>query len=118
LGVDHDAMALLTIHNSFIHLIQADISRLPFDAPFDLIVARHPDVDRHTTAWQQALVHASNLLDKAGYLLVTTYSLPEIERVNGWMESMALISLSVPTKHLVPPGLQGCDRYIGCWRNF
>src|SRR5258708_12729637 len=53
-AVDHDDRALHTAQipvtpvqpEVALHLLQADIEHLPFLAPFDLILARHPDVHR------------------------------------------------------------------------
>src|SRR5258708_39053716 len=116
-GVDHDASSLRTIHVPHLHLAQADITRLPLRAYFDLVIVRHPDVDRHSTAWRLAIAHAPALICKDGLLLVTTYALPEIESVDAWMKSTPLVPIPISTATLAPPGLQGCDRFIRCWRN-
>lgn len=116
-GVDHDFAVLRNADRSAIHLLQADIAHLPFCTQFDLVIARHPDIDRHASAWQKALIHGPDLLNKDGILLLTTYSLSEYERVKDWLMSSKLADLPLAIEHLAPPGLQGRDRFILSWRN-
>ena len=117
IGIDHDFAALRHAERSSIHLLQADIAYLPFHMQFDLVIVRHPDIDRHASVWQKALIHGPDLLNKNGILLVTTYSLPEFEQAKGLLASSKLVDTPLETKHLAPPGLQGRDRFILCWRN-
>ena len=116
-GVDHDPKTLTTYRTPSFYLLQADIAYLPLHTQFDLVISRHPDIDRHPKAWQEAFILAPDLLATNGILLVTVYSLPEFERIKGWLTSTKLAELSIATERLVPSGLQGRDRFILCWWN-
>jgi SAM-dependent methyltransferase len=116
-GLDKDSSALRAANGSSLYLLQADITRLPFRLQFDRVIVRHPDIDHHTIQWHNLLDLAPDLLNNNGTLLITTYSLPEMEQINVWLASTRLVKLPLPVKQLVPPGLQGRDRFILCWRN-
>src|SRR5438128_731511 len=91
-AVDHDGRALQSAQIPAapvqpavaLHLLQADIEHLPFRARFDLILARHPDVDRHRESWHFVFAHAHDYLDISGVLLVTVYSPLEAELIRSW----------------------------------
>jgi len=117
-GVDHDPTTLYASHDPQIYLVRADIAHLPFNMRFDLVVARHPDIDRHAVSWQTVITNAPALLSKGGLLLITTYALPEIETVDRWIQSTSLTQFPMMVERLIPPGIQGRDRFIRCWRNY
>src|SRR5260221_6972401 len=56
--------------------VQANLDHLPFSrhVAFDLILIRHPDIDRMRTSWKRALEVAPGLLGSTGIVLITTYS--------------------------------------------
>ncbi len=91
-------------------LIQADIRCLPFSVRFGLVVARHPDVDRHCRDWEHTFRTSGGLLVQHGILLVTAYGLPEIELIAGWLSPLAHIPLDMA--QLAPPDLAGRDRFV------
>jgi SAM-dependent methyltransferase len=118
--LDCDLAALHCARFSFpdATLLQGDIRRLPLRAPFDLVVARHPDVDRSPEDWRTALQAASARLATGGILLMTTYSAPELERISGWLASCNLRPCAVSSARLSPPGLSGRDRFVAAYRSY
>jgi SAM-dependent methyltransferase len=123
-GVDIDLAALhmailrraihcqSTINQTALHFIQADIAHLPLRAHFDLILVRHPDVDRHRAAWERAFRGIVPLLTRAGILIVTTYSVAETETIRGWLGTTGLIHLPLDTGRLAETDLIGRDRFV------
>lgn len=93
--------------------IQADISRLPLHGCFDLIVIRHPDVHRSSTAWESVIRGLDGWLRPGGYALITTYTAPEYEMIAGWLpESLTVARLD--SGLLAPVDLSGRDRFAFC----
>jgi SAM-dependent methyltransferase len=92
-------------------LVQGDITRLPLHPRFDLVVARHPDVDWHPDDWSSALRNAANWLTARGVLLITAYSASEIERISGWLSS-ELVPLPFDSARLCQPDLVSHDRFV------
>src|SRR5258708_17080792 len=121
-AVDHDGRALQTAQipvasvqpEVALHLLQADVEHLPFRARFDLILARHPDVDRSRDSWYHALTHARDYLAENGVLLVTVYSPLEAELVRSW--AIPLKQLSLDWRKISAPAFVGDDRFVMCWQ--
>jgi hypothetical protein len=112
-GVDWEIASLRAAPHGY--TIQADLNRLPFRGGFDLVLARHPDLDRHRSGWARFLRQAP--LNDGGLLVVSTYALPEIEQARDWLlndESLEPVSLAI--EHLAPPGLAGRDRFVLVYR--
>jgi 16S rRNA G1207 methylase RsmC len=59
----------------------ADGTAMPFAKVFDLILIRHPNIDRHRQSWKQIFIDANKYLKPGGHLVATVYSLPEYEQV-------------------------------------
>ncbi len=86
IGVDRDRYAIgAHARQSAAILIEADIRALPFRAAFDLIVIRHPDVHRSRASWEALIRSLSRWIASGGYVLVTTFTLEEHERVRAWL---------------------------------
>jgi SAM-dependent methyltransferase len=103
-----------------VNLVQADITRLPFRRRFDLfdlIVARHPDLDRSRSAWQDTFQNITGWLSDSGLVVVTAYSAPEIDLARGWLVSGGLAPVPLAVDQLSPPGLSGRDRFVVVYRN-
>ena len=84
-GIDRNGLVLPSVP-SFVTAVQADVCALPFKpAVFGLIIIRHPDVFRRSIDWKAAINGSARLLSNTGCLLITCYSLPEAERINGWL---------------------------------
>jgi SAM-dependent methyltransferase len=97
--------------------VRGDAAWPPFSPCFDVVLIRHPDLNRRTRAWKQALQAAAGLLTKAGVLLITAYSLPEIERARRWLDpETALTHIALDEATLAPVGLSGRDRYALAYR--
>ncbi len=82
-----------------------------------MILVRHPDLNRAPKNWIKALRAAAGLLAVCGALLVTTYSLSEMERARRWLDAeAALTPLSLDPATLAPVGLSGRDRFALAYR--
>jgi SAM-dependent methyltransferase len=116
-ALDADLAALRQARRQYpgLGLVQADSTRLPlrrqFDL-FDLIVARHPDLDRSRDGWQRTLQDMPGWLSDSGLVVVTAYSAPEIDLACGWLVSGGLAPVLLAIDQLIPPGLSGRDRFV------
>ena len=117
-ALDVDLAALRQARRQYptLNLVQADSARLPFRRRFDLIVARHPDLDRYRTAWQDTFRGITGWLHDSGLAVVTAYSAPEIDLARGWLESGHLVPVPLAVDQLIPPGLAGRDRLMVVYR--
>jgi SAM-dependent methyltransferase len=116
LALDCDLAALRRArrHYPTLNLVQADSARLPFRQRFglfDLIVARHPDLDRSRAAWQDTFQDIRHWLSDSGMVVVTAYSAPELDLARGWLASGGLVPVPLAVDQLNPPGLSGRDRF-------
>jgi SAM-dependent methyltransferase len=111
-GLDLDFHTLHQANKSAIHPVQADLTRLPLRARFDLILVRHPDVARQPAAWEFALNHLIDWLADPGFALITTYGVSEVDSLRGWIAGSALKPLALDTSRLAAPGLAGRDRFV------
>jgi hypothetical protein len=95
--------------------IQADAAQLPFSRRFDLIVIRHPDVDRHPDAWFAAITLTPDHLNDGGLLLITTYSAGEAIQARDWLKTTPLIPVTpnpMNEPDIPAPNLSGRDRFV------
>ena len=117
-ALDLDLVALwwAAQHGTSVHLIQAHIARLPLRARFDWIIARHPDVDRHRADWERALTASRDWLNEGGVLLITLYSLLEVDTVSDWMSRTTLVPYALNGSQMAPPGLGARDRFVLAYR--
>jgi hypothetical protein len=114
IGVDIDLAALRRTarQQQTFWPIQADITCLPLRSQFDLILVRHPDADRHRRVWERAFAGMEHLLTSAGIVIATTYSVAEMETIDGWLAATALIRLPLDTARLADTDLIGRDRFV------
>jgi hypothetical protein len=112
LDVDTQALRRARKLSSANYLLQADISKLPLRHQFDLVLVRHPDLDLHERDWQIALSAAAKLLTYRGILLITTYSVHEVETLRRWLYRQPLIQFPLEQDRLIPPDIDGQDRFI------
>lgn len=115
IGVDLDAGLLRKASGHKLHCCLASVAALPFPAVFDLVVVRHPDVDRGRQDWQPFFAAAGRLLISGGILLVTAYHAPEIDQIRQWVRANTCLT-PFPLAQLAPPGLDGRDRYALVYR--
>jgi hypothetical protein len=116
-GVDWDAATLHRApHNARqVCLVQADINCLPCGGGFDLVLARHPDLDRHRSGWAQFLSQVP--LNDSGLLVISAYALSEIEQARNWLLKHDLLEpIALAVENLAPPGLTGRDRFVLVYR--
>ncbi len=111
-GLDLDFHTLRQTNKRAIHPVQADLMHLPLRARFDLILVRHPDVARQPAAWEFALNHLIGWLADPGSVLITTYSVLEVDTLRGWLAGNTLKLLALDTSRLAAPGLAGRDRFV------
>ncbi|MHB8627946.1 MAG: class I SAM-dependent methyltransferase [Aggregatilineales bacterium] len=121
-GLDRDRAALKHRPN-VVAPVQADLCAMPVPmSRFGLIVIRHPDVHRAPERWQAAIRAAPQLLCVGGLLLVTCYSLSELDQIRRWLADSRteLPSAAQPFafthKSLTSPDGVGHDRYPAAWR--
>jgi len=96
-----------------IHWLCADLTQLPF-APhpqFDLILARHPNVDGVPSTWARFFETVPTLLLPGGHLIVTTYSALESDKVRQWLAPAPNL-LEIPIEGLPPSDLVGHDAWV------
>jgi hypothetical protein len=120
-GADIDRVALkrarqLVFTAPWLWPLQADVRALPFKAGFDLLLVRHPDVDRFRSAWEQVLSVLPRFLTTPGWVLVTTYGVTEIEAARNWLSRTELTPVPLLEERLVGAGLAGRDRFALAWR--
>ena len=119
LGVDHDWASLDRARQQYPaarHLVQADAAHLPFRCQFDLILIRHPNIDHNRTLWKPVIQNAIYWLTEPGVLLITTYSLSEIEDARRWLDEIGQAPVPLDERRLVPAGLDGRDRFVLVYR--
>src|SRR5579864_132780 len=93
-GLDRTVAGIQKQHLTGI-VIQGDLRTLPLRRrQFGLVVIRHPDVDRASESWQNAVRTVPDLLCESGLLLVTCYSLAELDRIRSWLPDEREFSLS------------------------
>ena len=113
-GVDIDLAALRT--RPVANLLQADITHLPLRKHFDLVLVRHPDIDKHPRDWRMALTGVPGWLAPQGCLLLTTYNAAEMDLMRGWLLNSPLKPSVLPESRLAPVGVAGRDRYALMYR--
>jgi hypothetical protein len=109
-GIDRDWSVLRKADGSVI--IAADGAAIPFARwlCFDLILIRHPDVDRHPAGWRQVCTALPGWLSDRGRLLLTCYTAHELAArealLAGGAQPVALLC------DLAPVDLAGNDRFL------
>ncbi len=95
-------------------VIHGDAAALSTLAPgtYDLIVIRHPDVDRQPGKWNAIFKAAVEQVRARGFAIVTTYTLPEAAFVNESLEVLRLKMLPGSPYSALPVAMTGIDRYI------
>jgi hypothetical protein len=122
IGLDSDRLAGLGWRQGLrgderLFFVRGDATSPPLAPRFDVVLVRHPDLNRRLEGWRLALPAAAGLLRIDGVLLVTTYSLSEIERARRWLDpETALTPLVLNPVMLAPVGLSGRDRYALAYR--
>jgi SAM-dependent methyltransferase len=116
-GIDLDFQALRSAAKRNIHIAQADFRQLPFSVRFDLILIRHPDVVRNETAWRYAISQLPICLSATGVVVITTYSVAEMDTLRGWLVRGSLKPLALDTSRLRATGLAGRDRLVTAYVN-
>lgn len=117
IGVDYDLIALRWANGlnagPRLQLVYADITQLPFNYRFDMVVIRHPDVVLSVAAWSAAIIQLPVNLKRGGHALITTYDLYEYEWVVGMVSQNvpSLTRLTLPHDQLAPVGIAGRDRF-------
>lgn len=111
LGIDRDPFALRG--KPSLRLIVGDVARLPLarSVRFDLILIRHPDVDRHRQVWQQACLLLPGWLRPGGRVLVSCYAAHEVEAVREMLRAGGALPVTLAGS-LPPVDLSGQDRYL------
>jgi len=114
-AVDSDAEALRAAHRATQHpcfySVQADAANLPLPIPlkqFDLIVVRHPDLDKTPDRWGVIFQHI--LGGVCGILVTTTYSALEMDMLRGWLSTWD--AYPIRYQHLTATALDGSDRFV------
>jgi hypothetical protein len=79
---------------------------------YDLVLTRHPNVAHFTNRWHHTLRNAANCLVHSGLMVISTYSLDEMETIETLMSEPCLELLPGAPYTTVPVDLQGNDRYI------
>lgn len=121
-GLDSDRLAGLGWRQGLrgderFFFVRGDAAQPPLAPCFNVVLVRHPDLNRRVDGWRQALRAATGLLNPDGVLLVTAYSLPESEQVRRWLDpDTHLTSLALEPSLLAPVGLSGRDRYALAYR--
>ena len=111
-GLDRDWGALQFAPTR--RVILADGARLPF-APtpgFDLILVRHPDVDRRWEGWQRVGAALGACLAAEGRIVVSCYSPHEADALRVVLLRVGLELLPLDQKILPPANLAGQDRVV------
>lgn len=115
IGLDQDSDQLKRAfrREPSIYWLCADLTQLPL-APrpqFDLILARHPNVDGASSAWSCFFEAVPMLLLPRGHLIVTTYLALESDKVRQWLTPASSL-FEVPVNGLPPSDLVGHDAWV------
>jgi hypothetical protein len=111
-GIDLDRAVLRIAADR--RVVVADGAHLPF-APtpgFDLIVVRHPDVDRRPAGWWRVGIALGGWLAAGGHVLVSGYIHAEVEILRDSLIRAGLRSVALDQKTLPPVDLVGQDRVL------
>lgn len=113
---DRDALRRAQRRDPSLPLVEAELTALPLLPRADLILIRHPDVDRHPDEWAHLFASLPALLLSDANVLITTYTAPEFDRVRRWLADR-LLPLSINAATLEAVGLDGRDRYNGYFKS-
>jgi SAM-dependent methyltransferase len=106
-GIDQDRSALHLAHRHNVLAVEANIATLPLQSTFDLVLMRHPDLDRHRADWENVLHVVSRWQNSI--LLITTYSAAEMDQIQHMLPFLTM------PDDLAPPGLAGRDRFAAIY---
>lgn len=97
-----------------VQIVVGDIGNIAQLAPgpYDLVVIRHPDVDRHPASWRAGLRACSRELAADGLLVATAYSTAEAAFIEQTMQTLPMIERREILFSAIPVALAGNDRYI------
>lgn len=112
LDVDSQALRRASKQSVANYLLQADMRYLPLHRQFDLVLVRHPDLDLHELAWQSSLLAAVDLITHRGIMIITTYSVHEVETLRRWFRQQPLVQFPLVQDRLIAPDIDGQDRFI------
>ena len=119
LGVDRDPQALKQAgrHVPAARFMQADVGGLPIplNLCFDRVIVRHPDIAKCPIAWKKSFTALPRVLSASGGLVVTTYTVPELEEVRNWLSMTTFYRVELETNRLAAPGLLGRDACMMHW---
>ncbi len=113
IGVDADPTELPRQPLLQTMILCADVCALPFCDPFDMVLCRHPDLDRHRTVWAAFFQNVRRWARQT--VLVTTYTLPEFEALSKWVGKPLAGWQEVGMANLPPAGIDGRDAWVGAW---
>lgn len=112
-GIDDDASALRKAHARGARVVCGSVTRPPLRGPFDLILARHPDLDARRADWLAAFAALGQYLVKGGMFLATAYSPGESEQIQqGLAGNPTLRGVPLSDEMLTATEPDGRDRYI------
>ena len=116
-GIDHSLDDLRAGRGRWgvadVRLIGGDAARMPLAgmARFDLILIRHPDVDRHPERWRQVCRALPRVLSPGGRVLVSCYAAHEMAAIRAGL--IAGGAKPLPARlSLAPVDLIGQDRWL------
>ncbi len=98
-----------------LHLIAADAVRLPLagHVRFDLILLRHPDVDRRPAHWREVCAGLPGRLKNGGRILASCYTGHEAAFCRaGILAAGDVLPISSILASPAPPNLAGQDRLL------
>jgi hypothetical protein len=81
----------------------------------DLTIIRHPNVDDQSGIWALVLSCVVSLMRARSILVITTFSLSEMEFVLDKVNSTALSAIPGAPYSIEPVALSGADRHIGAF---
>lgn len=113
IGVDSDPNELPRHTSAHTLFLCANVCALPFRDPFDMVLCRHPDIERQTRAWAGFFRDVGRWARQT--VLVTTYTLPEFEIVYGWVKASLVGWRELGIGNLPPAGIDGRDAWVGAW---
>lgn len=95
-------------------VIVADGGHLPFSLTpgFDLVVIRHPDVDRHPAGWRRVGLALGAWVGGGGRILVSGYARHEVDALRESLSQAGWLPWTLDQKILPPVDLVGQDRVL------
>jgi 16S rRNA G1207 methylase RsmC len=115
LDIDQEVLECIPAINtevSRVSVIVGSIHKIEELAPgsYDMVIVRNPDIDRNRVIWELGFHAITRVLESNGLLIITVYSLHEMEDIEGILYSTNLDLM--PVQVVTPVALLGNDRYI------